>query len=83
MFFRGHDALADIDKRLRQARFITGRGLQEDILVQIQQLLLGVHQAIARIQRDDRLVFHQKLGAQCLEIEVIPIGDILRRGFRP
>ena len=45
MLFRCHRALAHVDQRLRQPRFIAAGGLQKDILMQVQHLLLGVESA--------------------------------------
>ena len=36
MFIRGHRALAHVDKGLAETRLITGRGLHEDVLVQVE-----------------------------------------------
>ena len=54
MFVGRHVPLVHVDNRLAEPRFIARRGLQKDILVQVEQLVLGVHQAVARIQRDGR-----------------------------
>ncbi len=51
--------------------------------MQVQQLVLGVHQAFPGIQRDDGLIFHPHFGAQRLEVDVIRIGHVLGRGLRP
>src|SRR6266480_2728765 len=42
MFIRGHRALGHVDKCPRQARLVARRGLQQYILAQLQQLLLGI-----------------------------------------
>ena len=84
MLFRSDGALSHVHKRLRQSRFIAGAGLKKDVVMQLQQLLFGIHGAVTGIERDSRCVVgHQHLGPQRLEIDVIGNSDILRRGVCP
>src|SRR6266403_1213697 len=45
----------------RLTRLVATGGLQKDILAQVQQLLLGIEQPVARVQRHGRPIFHQEL----------------------
>ena len=83
MLVRRHRSLVDVDIGLRQPGLITGGGLQEDVLAQVQHLLLAVEKSGARIHRHRALVLHHDLGAQRPEFDVIGVGQILDRRLGP
>jgi hypothetical protein len=72
-----------VDEGMGEARLVSGRGLQEDALVQIDGLLLVVEQAGAGIERHGRAVFHQHFRMHRVQLDAIGIGDVLGRGLRP
>ena len=78
-----HASRAEIDGGLRQPRFISRCRLQKYIVLQVEQLRLGIEQAVACIHRHAGLVFHLHLGAQLMKLDIVRIGDILCGRFRP